>query len=283
MPTPAPLQIAKATPADLDLMNNWAAAEGWNPGLTDGPAFRAADPEGILIGRLNGEAIAAISAVAYGPAFGFVGFHICRPEFRGQGHGIALWNAATNRLGDRVIGLDGVIDQIINYRKSGFVFAYRNVRYAGFARPTIEIDPHIVPITSAMMSAVIAYDRPLFPAPRSAFVHAWIQGERRTALAYIVDGTVRGYGVVRICRNGFRIAPLFADTTAIADALFTALAGTVAGSPICLDLPEPNLAAVRLAERHGLTPVFETARMYRGSAPTLPIARTFGITSFELG
>lgn len=280
---PASLQISNASPADLDLMNNWAAAEGWNPGLTDGPAFRAADPDGILMGRLDGEPVAAISAVAYGPSFGFIGFHICRPEFRGRGYGHAIWTAGIQKLGDRVIGLDGVIDQLRNYRKAGFVFAYRNVRYAGIARPAVERNAYVVPITAALAGAIAAYDRPLFPAPRSAFIQAWIQGDKRSSLAYVVDGNVRGFGVIRVCRNGYRIAPLFADTTAIADALFTALSDSVAGQPICLDLPEPNPAAVKLAERHGLSPTFETARMYRGSAPTLPIARTFGITSFELG
>jgi hypothetical protein len=29
--------------------------------------------------------------------------------------------------------------------------------------------------------------------------------------------------------------------------------------------------------------VFETVRMYRGKAPQLPLARLFGVTSFELG
>ena len=52
---------------------------------------------------------------------------------------------------------------------------------------------------------------------------------------------------------------------------------------ISLDTPEDNPAAVRLAERFGLQPVFETARMYRGPAPGLPLPRIFGITTFELG
>jgi hypothetical protein len=32
-----------------------------------------------------------------------------------------------------------------------------------------------------------------------------------------------------------------------------------------------------------LYPVFETARMYRGRVPDLSLARTYGITTFELG
>jgi hypothetical protein len=40
---------------------------------------------------------------------------------------------------------------------------------------------------------------------------------------------------------------------------------------------------VALARGAGMTPVFETARMYRGGDPGLPLDRVFGITSFELG
>jgi hypothetical protein len=33
---------------------NWAATEGWNPGLADDACFAAVDPEGFLIGELDG-------------------------------------------------------------------------------------------------------------------------------------------------------------------------------------------------------------------------------------
>jgi len=65
--------------------------------------------------------------------------------------------------------------------------------------------------------------------------------------------------------------------------LLIALATTARGDTIYLDVPAPNAAAIRLAERHGMKPVFETARMYTGAAPDLPLSRLFGVTSFELG
>ena len=40
---------------------------------------------------------------------------------------------------------------------------------------------------------------------------------------------------------------------------------------------------MRMAERAGLTQVFETARMYAGPAPGMDLNRIYGITSFELG
>ena len=50
-----------------------------------------------------------------------------------------------------------------------------------------------------------------------------------------------------------------------------------------LDVPATNHLARELAQLHGMHPVFETARMYAGAAPDLPIGRVFGITTFELG
>ena len=50
-------EIATAGAADIARMSQWAADEGWNPGRTDWLAFTAADPEGFLIGRLDGEPV----------------------------------------------------------------------------------------------------------------------------------------------------------------------------------------------------------------------------------
>ena len=93
-----------------------------------------------------------------------------------------------------------------------------------------------------------------------------------------------GYGVIRACIRGYKIGPLFAGSEAVAEALFAALVGSVAaGSEISIDPPEANGAATAFAEQAGMAPVFETARMYKGAAPDLPIDRIFGLTTFELG
>jgi len=76
---------------------------------------------------------------------------------------------------------------------------------------------------------------------------------------------------------------LFADSADRADLLFRALAASAHGEEVFLDCPEPNRLATDLAARYRLSRVFETARMYRGAAPALPLARIFGITTFELG
>jgi len=48
-------------------------------------------------------------------------------------------------------------------------------------------------------------------------------------------------------------------------------------------VPEPNAGGVRLAQRHGMAPVFGTARMYTKEIPDLPLDKCYGVTSFESG
>ena len=104
------------------------------------------------------------------------------------------------------------------------------------------------------------------------------------ALAWVGEGRVGGFGVIRPCRRGYKVGPLFADQAKIAEALYHGLAGVVEpGAPVYLDVPEVNPAAVALAERHRMTRVFETARMYTRGAPALALERVFGVTTFELG
>jgi GNAT superfamily N-acetyltransferase len=275
--------VTRAMSADeLALAVDWAAAEGWNPGHHDAACFATVDPGGFIVGVLDDEPAASISVVNYDDRFAFLGFYIVRPELRGRGLGWRTWQAGLAHGGRRIIGLDGVVAQQDNYRKSGFTLAYRNIRFAGTAARGGVTPDGIVPLARLPFARIEAYDRPLFPAPRAGFLRAWIGQENHVALGFVRDGALAGYGVIRPCRQGWKIGPLFADDPAVAETLFTALSAHADG-PLFLDVPEPNAAAVRLAERYGMTPVFETARMYTGPAPAIDLARIFGVTSFELG
>ena len=261
----------------------WAAAEGWNPGLADLPCFLAQDPGLFLAVEDNGALLSVISAPRYGADFGFIGFYIARPELRGQGHGMAVWRAAMAQLAGRLVGLDGVVAQQDNYRKSGFTLAWNNIRFGGVpARPPVPARG-IVPAAELPFAALAALDRSVFPAARDRFLRAWIRQPGHVALAHVTDGTVTGFGVIRPAREGYKFGPLVADSPAVAEALAAALLAQVPAGPVFLDVPQPHRAAVALAESLGLTPGFETARMYTGPAPEIRAERLFGITSFELG
>jgi hypothetical protein len=166
----------------------------------------------------------------------------------------------------------------------GFEPAYHNMRYQGVAATSSAPVARIAPYTPADLDALERYDRACFPAPRHAFLERWLRQPDAHVLLYRDGETLRGYGMVRPARDGYRIGPLFADNAACTEALFDALVSRVpAGSHVFLDVPQPNAAALELVTRRNMTPVFETARMYRGRAPAIALDRVFGVTTLELG
>lgn len=278
------MQIRPMHRNELELALDWAAAEGWNPGLSDAACFHAADPEGFLVGLVDGVPAASIFAVKYGASFAFIGGYIVTPALRGQGHGRALWDAAMAGLAGRNVGLDGVLTQQANYARSGFRLAYRNIRFEGEGSGQAGADERIVTLSASDLDAVARYDRLCFPEQRAGFLACWLGQPQHVALGARGAHGLAGYAVLRPCRAGYKVGPLFADTPAVAAALFAALQGKVArGVALYLDVPEPNAAALALAADARMRPCFETARMYTGEAPALALARQFGVTTFELG
>ncbi len=277
------LRIRTMRPNEIAIAVDWAAAEGWNPGLADAACFATVDPGGFLIGELDGAPAATISCVNYDANFAFLGFYIVRKDVRGQGHGLRIWKAAIAHAGGRVIGLDGVVAQQENYKKSGFSLAYANIRYGGVANRLDAPRAGVVALTDVPLTAVEADDATVFPAARPAFLRAWLGAPGHVGRALMRDGRLAAWGVIRPCRTGRKIGPLVADDRGAAEAVLSALLAEAGGSEIFLDVPGINRDAVALAQALGLSPVFETARMYTGPIPALQVQRVFGVTTFELG
>ena len=277
------LRIRTMRPDEIPIAVEWAAAEGWNPGLTDSACFATVDSDGFLVGELDGAPVATVSCINYDARFAFLGFYIVRRDVRGRGYGLRIWNAAMAHAGARVIGLDGVVGQQENYEKSGFALAYANVRYSGTVAAPAASSASVIPLSDVPLAAVEAYDSTVFPAPRAAFLRAWIGSPGHLGRALIRDGRLAAWGVIRPCRTGFKIGPLVADDRTAAEVVLAALLAGAGGSEIYLDVPSINRDAVALAQDLKLAPVFETARMYTGAIPTLRLERLFGVTTVELG
>jgi GNAT superfamily N-acetyltransferase len=260
---------------------DWAGAEGWNPGLADAHCFGAVDPGGFLVAEADGTPAAVISAVNYDDRFAFLGFYIVQPELRGRGFGLRVWQAALAHAGTRTMGLDGVVEQQANYARSGFVFSHRNIRYGGVPKG-LGGAGETVPLAQVPLDVIVADDARVFPAARPFFWLAWLGAPGHRGRALMRNGKLAAWGVIRPCRRGRKIGPLVADDRQTAAAVFAGLVGDETGE-VFLDVPEPNGSAVALAMKQGLTPVFETARMYRGPVRPVALERVFGVTSFELG
>jgi hypothetical protein len=284
METGMAFEIATASADDVVRVMQWAEDEGWNTAKTDRFAFHAMDPGAFLMGRLDGEPVVCISVARYGTGFGFLGCYIARPVVRGKGYGIRIWDAGMKRLAGRNVGLDGVVAQQGNYRKSGFHHAWNNIRYEGMPATTpLPPGVRLVDARSLPFDRLAAYDRRFFPEARDSFLAPWITMPERVALVALQGGEIAGFGVIRTAVTASRIGPLYAGSTAIAAALITGLVEAMPGMPAAVDMPDFNEPGTRLAEQLGLKPSFETARMYTGAVPPIDRAGLFGMMSLEFG
>lgn len=261
---------------DLRTAIGWAASEGWNPGLDDAETFHSIDPEGFLMGWLDGHPIGSISAVDWGSGFGFIGLYIVLPEYREQGYGIKLWQAAMDRLAGKTVGLDGVVAQQDNYARSGFQLAHRNLRFEGTAG-ALAGESYGRETTISDLPELMEFD--VAPSQRPTYFSRWLQQNRAV--------TLRGDQSVLVCRpcqRGVKLGPVISPNKDEARLLIGSACSRLSpDTPVFLDIPETNGEALALVEEYGMTLQFETARMYHGKQPSFEHKSWFGVTTLELG
>jgi GNAT superfamily N-acetyltransferase len=275
-------KIRKMSREEVEFAVEMAAAEGWNPGTHDGKIFYETDPEGFFMAEVSGKPVGCASAVAYDDSFGFLGFYVVKPEFRGRGIGTKLTEECLKYLGDRNIGLDGVVENEEKYQKiMKFRSFYSNLRFEG--RGGGKVPDGLTKLSTVPFEALLEHDRKMFPALRSSFLEKWIKQPDSCSFAAVEAEKLKGYGVIRKCWQGYKIGPLFADSPEIAEKILLALKASVPGESVYLDVPEPNKEAMRIAEKYRMTVMFKTIRMYSREEPEIKLENVYGVTSFELG
>jgi GNAT superfamily N-acetyltransferase len=276
------LKIRKMSREEAEFATEMAAAEGWNPGIHDGELFYETDPEGFFVAELEGERIGCASAVAYDDEFGFLGLYVVKPEFQKKGIGMKLTEKCLEHLGDRNIGLDGVVGNEKKYQQvMRFRSSYSNLRYEG--RGGGEVPDGLEKISNVPFEKLLEYDRRMFPVPRPGFLKKWVNQPDSYAFAALTGGNLKGYGVIRKCRLGYKIGPLFADDEYTAEKIFRALGASVPEKTIYFDVPEQNKKAMEIAKKYHMNVMFRTIRMYSRKEPDIDLDKVYGVTSFELG
>ncbi len=277
------IEVRGMTRREFDIATEWLAEERWNPVLHDGDCFYVADPDGFLIALLNGEPVGCVSAVRYGEDLGFAGLFIVRKEFRGRGIGTALGREALQRMGGRTVGADAVLERAELYAQYGFVELFHSFRYRGVAGAETCETVALTDLRDVDFERLADFDAAHFGARRERFLKAWIAQPGGHGVARFEDGEIAGYGYLRKCRVGYKFGPVFASGPAIARDILDSLSSRIPGEKLFLDVPGANPEGTALAEEMRMTAIYETARMYRGEPPALPVDEIYGITSFELG
>ncbi|XP_035700254.1 uncharacterized protein LOC118432749 [Branchiostoma floridae] len=303
-----------ASLSEVSLILEWAAAEGWNPGVHDAESFYLQDATGFYLAELDGVPIGGFSMVKYGENFAFGGFLIIKPAFRGKGYALRLYKAVmeASDMSDRTIGLYGMVHLQDTYsRIGGAQFAWKQSRFRGVgtddAKGVKQVDSPvaIVSVKEVDFEHLCVFDASVFGTARPTFLKSWISQPGMVALVAVVtttacgededarskETTIVGCGCIRLSVESYkdanfsrRIGPIFAESAAVGSQLFAALTATVPlGIPYYIDVPHTNESAMEIAREASLQSVYQTARMFINGDRGVKCSMIYGITSLELG
>ncbi|KAG0271446.1 hypothetical protein BGZ95_000734 [Linnemannia exigua] len=276
----------------IDTFYTWSNSEQWNPSRKgyEHEVHHNIDPKGFIYSTVESspsdnnqveeqgqkgkeketkkqgpdpaknEIVCIVSAIRYGEDQGWIGHYIASSKFRGRGYGLATFNKALDHLNHETrasIGLDGVMAQLENYRKSGFTqSAWLNERRNGSVTELVEKKERELAerISHNKVEGLVLLSDPnvdLEQLPgievkycgmkRPQFVKKWVQfhanhpEENRVGVAFLssdptstdpVTGKplVLGYACVRPATSSYRVGPLYASSGEIAKILLVKLA-----------------------------------------------------------
>ncbi len=165
------------------------------------PPFTPLTP-GFFMKTVDSKPNSAISVANHSASCAFLGPYLCLPDFRGQGHGIEVWNAALNHVGNRTIGLDGEPDQQgkpqvgVRSLRTNRALAGKLSAGESTARPVIAGD----------LGAVSEMNRAQTGFGRSRFLDAWF-GDANTRQSFVIErgGAIPAYATIRSCREGSKL------------------------------------------------------------------------------
>jgi GNAT superfamily N-acetyltransferase len=247
--------------------------------------YMALQPDGWLVATLDGALVGLGGVTCYGP-FAYLGLMAVDPAMQRRGIGQALVEALVIRardLGCEMVLLDASDEGAPVYARVGFVVDDRVRVYTRETADLVESTSFqsVRSLGQDDLTALVAFDTPLFGAPREAALAMCLrQYVDRALVIRNVGGAIDGY----LIAFEERIGPWVAATPETAEGLLThALTLPFTTGPSVF-VPALNRAAIELLERSGFTSSRALRHMRYGGEPALERRRRlYGQASFAIG
>ena len=259
------LHIRTMTLDDVPLGMRLKDLAGWNQTEADWRRLLALEPDGCFVAEWDGRPAGTTCVSVFAPV-GWVSMVLVDPPARGRGIATRLMEHALAYLDGRGVGavrLDATPLGRAVYERLGFVAEYEVARWEGLAAGG-QVGPGIVSIGPDDMPAVEAMDEAATGADRRHLLHR-LRQEHPESMKVLMRGKhIAGYSWVRQGSRAIEIGPVVALDGASGEALADAALSDCAGRQVFMDVPVPNLAAMRWAEARGLRIQRQFTRMRRG-------------------
>jgi GNAT superfamily N-acetyltransferase len=244
---------------------------GWNQTEADWRRLLALAPGGCFVAAAAGVPVGTVTTTVYGKALAWIGMMLVHPEQRRRGIGGALLGQAMGHLqeaGVTCIGLDATPAGRPLYAGVGFTPVWDLARWQGRLPESLSRSgPKIVStIPDRHWPALVELDRQSFGVARPSLLRALAEQSVRVALALDGANGVAGFGMLRRGSRGWMLGPVVTPDKECAAQLLAALCADLPPEPLFWDIPEPNPAALQLAESLGFARQRTLTRMAWGTA-----------------
>ncbi|MFN8158895.1 MAG: GNAT family N-acetyltransferase [Candidatus Nanopelagicales bacterium] len=286
----APPEVRPLTRDELDVVLGWAADAGWNPGLHDADTLWAADPDALWGVEIDGVLVGSGATVRRGSRAGGVGLLLVDPAHRRRGIGTLtfpfLVDGALSRLESGAsLALECPEIHQDFCERFGFVpvrkiatststaVAGRRGPYAGQLRALAQLP----------FEKIVDYDARFSGGERPDFLRACMTPRGGLGLGAYEAGRLLGMAILRPARDGHRIGPFYAESTDVAEELYNAVAGTVVGQKLVLDVPLEDPDVVAFASARGFGVVSEVVHMELGTVHSVQREQVYGEGFLQYG
>ena len=189
----------------------------------------------------------------------FVTSFITKPELRGQGIGMKVWDACRKTVAGKNVIINAAPNREEMYNRLGFVTSKNRMQLIDydFKLKRAESFKNINQVASvsdcdqSLMEKVVLYDKTIQPMEREAFLKNRFEKSDKVKVT-LKDGEVVGYGCLRKGYKGFMMMPLYANTTEVARQLLKEiLEGVNENEPIKIGIPKGNKKAEEMFKEIG--------------------------------
>lgn len=276
----------------LDLMSK----EGWAYSEADVRNFLSWEPEGNIVGEMDGTPVAYLTTIYYGQ-FGWVGNVVVREDLRGNGLGRALLESAEAHLarkGALTTMLNAYVHTVefylhLGYRDKARLWVCRGAMHPR-ARPEGGLDSCDNGLEVSVLkdvSEVAELDSLVFGSDRKRILERLIKLNPGLGRVLRENGKVVGYLLAKRWAGGLEMGPIICLRRLRGQGL-RAMLDSIADGPspdnpgFLVVLGKDNELATLLAE-YGLSPGDLMIMMYRGKDPVMKLDDVVAIGALEKG
>lgn len=287
------VSLRTMTVADIALGMRLKSQAGWNQTLADWQRFLALSPEGCFVAAVGGVDVGTAATFTFDNV-GWIAMILVDPAARGKGVGSAMMNHCLTYLQSHnvtSVRLDATALGKPVYDKSGFVDQFKLVRFEGTlpSNESFNVSRNcvVINITEQHVAAIKALDASAMKTDRGSLLDLLLKqtGDEAPAHALVaMEGdNVAGYCLARRGANAAFIGPCVAVTPEAGDALLQAIAQTLAGQRIYVDIPVDHTPATAWAKANGLSKQRELTRMCKGTPVLETVSNLWASSGPEKG